>query len=209
MALNQRKDLIRSIGDGRLNVLTSCDVISEGTDIPAVAGAILLRPTQSLIVYLQQVGRVLRPKPDGSPAIILDHVNNVVRMGMPDADREWSLEGRSKRPAAPSVRQCPECYAAFAPAPKCPGCQFVFPIKARVVERKTADGDLREITQSDVEARLHYLRNEPLKALLKGAHTRDEIAEIAKARGYHHGWTNRMLAFKASGRARSFGGRAA
>lgn len=209
MPLGERARRIQAIGNGDLNVLTSCDVISEGTDIPSVAGAILLRPTQSLIVYLQQVGRVLRPKPDGSAAIILDHVNNVVRMGMPDADREWSLAGRARRPVAPAVRQCPMCWAAFAPAPRCPACQFVFPVESRVTTRKVVDGDLREISAGDVEARLMYLRNEPLKDLLKKTHTREGIEEIRRARGYEPGWVMRMLAFKSAARERYRGGRAA
>ncbi|MCK7581523.1 MAG: hypothetical protein MZV65_41790 [Chromatiales bacterium] len=55
-----RAQRIADLGSGALNVLTSCEIISEGTDIPRVSGAILLRPTQSLALYLQQVGRVLR-----------------------------------------------------------------------------------------------------------------------------------------------------
>ncbi len=117
-----RSNLIASIGDGRLNVLCSCDIISEGTDIPVVQGAIMLRPTMSLVTYMQQAGRVLRPKPDGSRAIILDHCGNVRRHGLPDAPRDWDLTGAPKRPQAAPVRVCAKCYATFAPAPRCPEC---------------------------------------------------------------------------------------
>jgi len=58
-----RRRTIADLGTGQLKVLTSCDIVSEGTDIPSVTGAILLRPTDSLGLHLQQVGRVLRPAP--------------------------------------------------------------------------------------------------------------------------------------------------
>jgi superfamily II DNA or RNA helicase len=186
-----RADRIAAIGDGRLNVLTSCDIISEGTDIPAVAGALLLRPTQSLIIFLQQVGRVLRPKQDGSRAVILDHVGNVFRHGMPDEERAWSLEGKPKRSAAIAVRQCPKCYAAFAPAPKCPNCDHVLvtdkPTRSAITQR---EGELAEVDAKQVAAE----RARELKRLLAAAHSlpdaqaRIAFQSIARNFNYKPGW---------------------
>ena len=62
MSADQRRDLVNKLRDGDIRVLTSCDIISEGFDAPAVGGAILLRPTQSLALFRQQVGRCLRPE---------------------------------------------------------------------------------------------------------------------------------------------------
>lgn len=196
-----REDRIKSIGDGRLNVLTSCDVISEGTDIPSVAGAILLRPTMSLIVYLQQVGRVLRPKPDLSAAIILDHVGNVLRFGLPDAERPWSLEGWTKRsaPPAPSVRQCGECFMAFAPSPKCPGCGYVFPIKSRAPDRKQIDGELQEIIVTEPPKP----KRDDIKAALRGAHSLAEFQAVARDFGYKSGWAFQMHAIYSKNRGKA------
>ena len=56
MSADQRRDLVNKLRDGDIRVLTSCDIISEGFDAPAVGGAILLRPTQSLALFRQQVG---------------------------------------------------------------------------------------------------------------------------------------------------------
>ena len=120
MEKDERRNRIAAIGDGRLDILTACDIVSEGTDIPVVGGAILLRPTTSLSLFLQQVGRVLRPKPDGSRAIILDHVGSVHRHGLPDQIREWTLDGVKKRPKKPgedAVRQCLQCYTMHKQAP--------------------------------------------------------------------------------------------
>lgn len=110
-----RRDRIEGIGNGRYQVLTSCALISEGLDIPVVAGAILLRPTKSLAMFLQQVGRALRPKEDGSYAIILDHVGNVERFGLPDRDRPWSLKGKVKSEV--STTTCEVCFRVFDTAP--------------------------------------------------------------------------------------------
>ena len=76
--------------------MTAVDVISEGFDIPAMEAAILLRPTTSLALYLQQIGRALRPS-DGKTAYILDHVGNIARHGLAETPREWSLDGVDKK----------------------------------------------------------------------------------------------------------------
>lgn len=96
----QREKLIEAIGDGGLDVLTSCDLIGEGLDVPEVKGVIMLRPTASLALHLQQVGRALRPKVDGGRAVILDHVGNCGEHGLPNEHRLWSLDGRKARQAA-------------------------------------------------------------------------------------------------------------
>jgi len=104
----ERARRLAMLESGEVLILTSCMLISEGFDCPAVAGAILLRPTLSLSLFLQQIGRSLRPKPGGGFAIILDHVGNVARHGMPDMDRAWTLDGL-KHQANP-VSQCESCY---------------------------------------------------------------------------------------------------
>jgi superfamily II DNA or RNA helicase len=140
-----RRNLIEALGDGRVQILTSCDIISEGTDIPVVTAAIMLRPTDSESLFMQQAGRVLRPvyapghdlstqqgrldaiaagkKPF---AIILDHVGNCLRHGLIDEKREWSLNGKPKASrqsdGEQSVRvvQCPTCFAAQEPKKPAP-----------------------------------------------------------------------------------------
>ena len=144
----RRDQVVQRFAAGDLQVLVTVDVVSEGFDIPAAGCAILLRPTQSLGLYLQQVGRVLRPAPGKAAAVILDHVGNVHRHGWPDDVRPWSLDDCLKRsgkggPPAPSVRTCPECYAAFKPAPVCPCCGAACAAPDR--ELKQVDGELQEL----------------------------------------------------------------
>src|SRR4051794_34799722 len=119
MSTDQRHDLVSRLRTGAIRVLTSCETISEGFDAPAVGGAILLRPTQSFALFRQQVGRSLRPKADGSAAIICDHVGNVFRHGLPDAPHAWSLDAKKRtkteyNKAASACRTCPTCNEVFA-----------------------------------------------------------------------------------------------
>jgi superfamily II DNA or RNA helicase len=95
----ERRQLIAALGAGGVQIISNCGLISEGLDVPAVHAAILLRPTKSLALYLQQVGRTLRPSPNKERALILDHAGNVFRHGLPDHARDWSLADRHAKPA--------------------------------------------------------------------------------------------------------------
>lgn len=181
LADDERKRRINGLADGSVQVLTSCDIVSEGTDIPAVECAILLRPTQSEALYLQQVGRALRPVAGKQHAVILDHAGNVFRHGMPTAAREWTLDGRpkqAKQQAVEAVRQCKQCYAVHQ-APYCPECGAKAPEKPRKL--KQVAGQLVPI--EDVER----VKREA-KVEVWGARSLEELKAIAFRRGYKPGW---------------------
>jgi len=179
-----RHDAIGGLSTGRVQVLTSCDIVSEGTDIPVVSAAILLRPTQSTGLFLQQVGRALRPAPGKDRAVILDHVGNCLRHGMPQADRDWSLDGepatrRSKRDdEPPPVRQCERCYAVYPPQPACPSCGYVAELQVRTIDE--TDGELQEVDALAVQRQR--------RAEVGQARTLEALQEIARVRGYKPGW---------------------
>lgn len=207
-----RRQRIRDLGEGRLHVLTSCDIISEGTDIPVVTAAILLRPTQSLTLHLQQVGRALRPvyaqgfdlstregrlaaiaaskKPQ---AIVLDHVGNI-RHGLPEEPRDWTLAGRPRngraREGAPALRvaQCPECFRAHSPAPACPSCGHAY--EATVRAPAMVGGELVEVTEEDRIA-LAQQRAEQRREVGR-ATTLEALEAIARARGYKQAWARHV-----------------
>ena len=148
-----RDALVARFAAGELQVLVTVDVVSEGFDCPGAAVAILLRPTQSEGLYLQQVGRVLRPAPGKAAAIILDHVGNVHRHGFPDDHRDWTLDDARQRtgkggPPAPCIRTCETCFAAFAPQPICPVCGT--PSKLSTRELKHQAGELQELAREAV-----------------------------------------------------------
>jgi superfamily II DNA or RNA helicase len=145
MTADQRRDLLTALGNGRIKVLTSCSLIGEGVDVPSVGGCILLRPTQSVSLHLQMIGRCLRPSPGKAAAVVLDHVGNTLRLGHHLEPREWTLEGLAKRDRdkAPSVKVCPQCFAAMASqAKQCGECGHTFAAEAR--ELQQVEGELVE-----------------------------------------------------------------
>lgn len=148
----ERDMVLREFGVGNIQVLTSCDLISEGFDLPAVEVAIMLRPTKSLSLYLQQAGRAIRIAPGKEKTIILDHAGNTAIHGFIDEHREWQLaigEAREKKgvQGAPTVRTCPKCYAMHRPAPECPQCGHIYKIKGRRIEQR--DGELVQVSRGD------------------------------------------------------------
>ena len=120
-----RKQRVDDLREGRILVMTSCEIVNEGFDLPSVDVGILCRPTKSLALHLQQIGRTLRTRPGKTESIILDHVGNCLIHGLAEERREWSLEGKSKnkRPkeAVLETRQCKECYAIYL-GTVCPQC---------------------------------------------------------------------------------------
>ena len=202
----ERDDIVKSFGDATIQVLVTVEVVSEGFDVPAASCAILLRPTKSLSLYLQQVGRVLRPAPGKEAAIILDHSNNVRTHGFPDDEREWSLlEGAKKNSSnAPAVRECPICYAAFKPAPICPQCGHEFEKEKKAKTLGHKEGELEELKRENVRQKIEEKldknkEKEKRKQEQVNAKTLTQLLELAALRGYSPGWAYKVM----QGRKRS------
>ena len=149
---SERERIINDFRRGAIDILCNVDLISEGFDVPDCECVILLRPTQSLTLYIQQSMRCMRYR-KGKRAVIIDHVGNYARFGMPDADRSWTLEGRKKQKHEVSaseevkIKECPECFAVFKPFADdgtpvniCPNCGYEFPKKERAeIESESAE----------------------------------------------------------------------
>lgn len=113
---------------GETKILSNVDIVSVGFDLPDIECCIMLRPTASTALFIQQSGRALRPLP-GKTAIILDHVGNYARHGLPDDQRAWSLTNRiESRPEYREdgrlvVRMCRQCFFTYPTGPDvCPNC---------------------------------------------------------------------------------------
>jgi DNA repair protein RadD len=211
MSGDQRHDLVNRLRTGDIRVLTSCEIISEGFDAPAVGGAILLRPTQSFALHRQQIGRCMRPKADGSAAVIVDHVGNVFRHGLPDAPHEWSLDSKRRTPAerqqaAAQCRRCLACGEVFTagagrdvcPMPEVDECLFhprVLPERAGVLEEiispPWAHGlDIKSATGSRWYLLMQHAGGDPAR-----------LRQIQEARGYKPGWVRYAVREAAETRA--------
>lgn len=175
-----------SIATGSADVIVSVDLMTTGFDLGAICGMDVtlqcgqfLRPTESLPLAIQMMMRPMR-KQDGH-AILLDHVNLIGTHGLPDDEREWSLEGRTKKPGEATIptRTCPECFAVHRPARVCPECGHEYAVtEGRQIEEVA--GELAEI---DVDAVRRAARQE-----VGMAKTMPELVALAKRRGYAKGW---------------------
>ena len=199
----ERDEVVKEFKGGAIDILCNVDLISEGFDVPDCECAILLRPTQSLTLYIQQAMRCMRYRP-GKRAIIIDHVGNYARHGLPDDDREWTLEkkDRSQRAeksesAENTVTQCPVCFLTFHSKNKageavrvCPYCGAEIPIK----ERKQIEE--KEAALEKIEGfRIDYSDPESCKSY-------SELLLYAKKHGYKPGWAY----YQAKKRGMIFGG---
>lgn len=179
----ERAKIINDFRAGRVQVLCNVDLISEGFDVPDCGCAILLRPTKSLTLYIQQSMRCMRYQP-GKRAIILDHAGNYARFGMPDDDREWTLDkkprgekGQSREEDTVKAVQCPECFRVFEPDERriCPFCGTPLPKKERDIKQKSAE---LEKIEGFV---LHYDSPSECKSYA-------ELQAYAKRKGYKPGY---------------------
>ena len=195
---DQRKRLIAGLGTGEVEVLSSCMIISEGTDIPSVGGAILMRPTASLSLYLQMVGRALRPAPGKQEAVILDHVGNAHRHGLPTDEREWHLAGRRRREGVSiPIKDCPHCFCSCPSAAHvCPDCGHLFLTDERDEQRRgiqQLEGELVEVTGA---ARHRPKPNQQQRPRRRhpaaGCKTFEQLLEREQERGYKPGWARHV-----------------
>lgn len=175
----KRKQIVERFRTGDIQILCNCNLISFGFDAPDCSCSVLLRPTQSLALYIQQAMRCLRGQ-QGKHAVILDFVGNAYRFGMPTEKRTYSLTGRIKCDninAEPDVlcRQCFSCYRIYAGVnPICPYCG-------------TDNGKTRKQIAADEKAELERIESLELKQKKteeRKAATLDELIALGKSRNY-------------------------
>jgi superfamily II DNA or RNA helicase len=146
----QRVATLRRFRKRELLQLVNVDLFGEGFDLPAIEVVSMARPTESYALFCQQFGRALRLLEGKFVALIIDHVGNVFRHGLPDAMREWSLDRREKRGRSSATGimpttacgQCAGVYERFLVA--CPYCGHVNEPAGRSAPEQV-DGDLQEL----------------------------------------------------------------
>lgn len=187
-----RDSILQDFRDGKIKVVTSCDLLTEGLDIPVADCAILLRPTQSLGLYLQMVGRAIRIAPGKIKTIVLDHASCTVSHGFVEEHREWSLDGTASRKKStdkpPAVRTCAKCFCAHRPSPTCPRCGYEYPIQSREVEQ--VDGELALITDPK------RINRDELLAEPARAKEYSFMLRKAREKGYKDAWAWHVVAAK-------------
>ena len=179
-----RRDVMESFRRGDTLILCNCELFGEGLDVPDCECTVLLRPTQSLTLYIQQSMRSMRYMP-GKTAIIIDHVGNCYLHGLPDDDREWTLEPKKKQENIVKIRECPECFAVYPPPlEKCPYCGAVAVKEIPRKDKMVVDIDLVEMKRQE------DIKNTKYADLT--AETWSDVERIRKARGYKIQWAVRF-----------------
>lgn len=172
--------------NGRITVLCNVGIISEGVSIDEVTCCMLLRPTESIALGIQQMMRCMRYLP-GKTAKIIDFVGNYTRVGLPDDDRKWSLtEAMPKKRQLNDegnfyIRSCPQCFLTFQTAPVCPYCGAQYPLKPRELKAHE-EIELKRIT----EAEMQRVQAAKKKARIEQgrAQSFEELIKLGRERGY-------------------------
>lgn len=125
-----RKSVIQLLNTGMVEVVCNVGVLTEGWDYPPLSCVVLARPTKSLSLYLQMIGRGSRPSPETGKTdfLVLDHAGCTFEHGLMGDVREWTLDPKKKKkPAAPSIKNCPSCFAVCASGTmQCPECGYTW-----------------------------------------------------------------------------------
>lgn len=171
-----RRGMLARLASGELQVITNVGILEEGWNCPPAKCGILARPTKSLRLYMQQVGRFLRPWNDVTP-FILDHAGNFDRHLAPHTDRFWTLDEPPKHmKSAGDFKVCPDCYAYIASHLKeCPHCKHSF---ARQMEEEAR---LREVNVPLVER---------TQAIDPKRRDFDKWVDEARKKGYKPTWAS-------------------
>ena len=183
-----RNSIVERFRKGEIKILCNVDIISEGFDVPDCECAILLRPTKSLTLFIQQSMRCMRYK-EGKTAIIIDHVGNYLEHGFPDDDREWSLDGHQKksvRQGEMPVKVCPRCYCTVSlNTYQCTNCGYEFERKTKPTE--TVDVDLQQLDPAEREK---FRFENKIRRMLsyRECQTYNELLEFARQHNYKRGW---------------------
>lgn len=185
-----REEIFARFQSGITQVLTNCTLASVGFDLPELDCVVFARPTKSLGLYLQMLGRGLRPAVGKTDCLVLDHAGNVHRHGFATDERFWTLHGKyaideartaeakekAGKQAGEVVIKCPVCRYCFTGSRQCPNCGFWFPSKAKALQ--TREGQLVPVNE---KAKLPDTTEQRMRLFL-------ELHGYGELKNYSPGW---------------------
>lgn len=186
----KREQIMTDFKAGKIKIICNVDLISEGFNVPDCSTVILLRPTASLVLFVQQSMRSMRYKL-GKVATIIDHVANYSRFGLPDDDFDWTLDDREKKrngrkDDAPAIKTCDRCFRVVPAQSKiCPFCGFEFEIEATEM-KEDKNAKIEKIGEFKMVADYKNVKYGKMK--VSDAKNVEDLYAIAKAKGYKPGW---------------------
>ena len=186
----ERDAVLARLARGELDVICNCMVLTEGWDCPEVSCLVLARPTKSLGLFRQMIGRGLRPAAGKTDCVILDHAGATLENGLAEDPVLWTLEtdrraanaAHDKRKAGGTrsrLCDCSKCGALRTAGERCRSCGFLPAPPPRSVD--FTDGDLARLDRNG----RHVEGQAPGDKL----RWHRQLAHIAQQRGYRPGWT--------------------
>lgn len=186
---DERAAILDRVRSGETQVLCNVFVASYGLDIPSLDCAVLARPTKNIALYLQTVGRVMRPSPCKVDALVIDHSGAVKENGFVDDFIPWSLdeservkdrkERQQKEKAEAKECECPRCHAVFKARRDCPSCGYQAIPSTQPIP--THEAQLQEI-QREASKSNREATWEEKQAFMAG------LKRYALEHGYKDGW---------------------
>ncbi|MDW3879882.1 DEAD/DEAH box helicase [Staphylococcus saprophyticus] len=190
----EREQIMNDFRNGTIKVLCNVDLISEGFDVPDCTCVILARPTDSLVLFMQQAMRSMRYQP-GKKALIIDHVGNYARHGLPDTHHDWKkyFKGFKKNRNKQSddevvgLTSCDECFAVYDNSlPSCPECGHTNETQSNKSDLEKINAELTDIKPFKVDYTLkRYSKENTSQSDLK---TLEDYYLYAKANNYKETW---------------------
>lgn len=182
-----RERIMTDFRNGKIRVLCNVDLVSEGFNVPDCSCVVLLRPTASLVLYIQQAMRAMRYRPH-KKAVIIDQVSNFEKFGTPVSPHDWSLKDRKKKKrsnnsSGPAIRTCSQCFAVIpANCRVCPICGAEIEVEKQEIQINK-QAKLKKINGFNPVV-VNYIVTKKPSELNSPA----EIKAYAKAKGYRPGW---------------------
>lgn len=191
--VDERAAILARVGSGETQILCNVFVASYGLDIPRLSCAVLARPTKNLTLYLQTVGRVMRPFRDQEDGIIIDHAGAIKENGFADDNHPWSLDGKEKikdrmerqKKEGNEAKElvCPNCSNVFKRSHVCPKCGHqVVPATEKL---PVHEADLEEIARGKETVAQKRNRTTPKE---DKARFYSELRLYAQQKGRAEGW---------------------
>ena len=187
---NEREQILADFNSRKITVLCNCMVLTEGFDAPCAEVCVLARPTKSLGLYIQMVGRVLRPHESKQKATVIDHSGAVYINGFVDDEHKWDLgtgilrkrAERKERTKEESVIVCEGCFRTYSGSNICPSCGKIHQSKSEYVAFIDAQLGLVDRKTRVIEAKEKYGKDFRRKFY-------EELIGMGEIRGYKKGWS--------------------
>ena len=186
-----RDEVLSRFKRGDIKIIVNCQILTEGVDVPDVGCVVLARPTKSLVMYMQMVGRGMRVIEGKTDLILIDHAGACYEHGFVHEITEWELsetkqttnkenEKRKKKESRPIT--CPMCSCTYSKRLKCPECGNI-PERAQFgKEVDHIDGVLGEICFKSKAAKIKKVASSDKESWFS------QLKTYAKHRGYSPGW---------------------